>query len=106
MINAFGVTKILGTKDDCFSTLGEVTKKEFFPHLEEDGAEILSMYLFQTHRSRLSCQNFDKVDYSKVIPVKAGNFDIIDVYMKTGMKITFDPNHTSEIWQRNRILWL
>ena len=34
--------KIFGTKDNHFSTLGDVTKMNVFSHLYEEGAEILS----------------------------------------------------------------
>ena len=53
----------------------------------------------QTHRIRFCCQNFCTVDNSQVIPAYARNFNI-NVYMK----ITFDPNHISKIWQQSAVL--
>ena len=43
MVIAVRVIKIIGNKDDCFSTLGDVTKNECLSNLKEGGAEILSI---------------------------------------------------------------
>ena len=71
MAVAVRVFKIFCTKDNRFSTLGYVIKMNVFSDLYE-GAEIL-FTVFQTHRIRFCCQNFDTIDNSLLIPVEARN---------------------------------
>ena len=55
MVVAVRVIKIFGVKDNCFSTLGDVTKNDFFSHLflKGGGAEISSTEISDPENSIL-----------------------------------------------------
>ena len=87
-INIFGCScqskKLFSTKD--FRHWG-MSLKMNVSFILRRGELKLCLQRFQTQRARFRSQNFDKVDNSKVIPVKLRNFNI-----GAHMKIAFGPN--------------